>query len=120
MAKLWKGLFYCFWMSDKPLIQQALASELADLLLRINPRVPGDKETRAAARLDAALSFLQGFWVCLVREWSGIDRLRIDKFYLLIRRFVNASFRLMARHGWSEGVVGGVNEILCAERGPMS
>lgn len=107
-------------MSDKPLIQQALASELSDLLLKINPRVQGDKETRAAARLDAALAFLEGFWVALVREWGGIDRLRIDKYYMLIRRVVNASFRLMARHGWSDDAVNGVNEILSAERGPMS
>lgn len=107
-------------MSDKPLVQQALAAELADLILRVNPRVQGDKETRAAARLDAALAFLEGFWICMVREWNGIDRLRIDKFYLLIRRFVNASFRLMARHGWSSEAVQGVNDILSAEKGPMS
>ena len=24
LSKLWKGLFYCFWMSDKPLVQQQL------------------------------------------------------------------------------------------------
>ena len=50
-------------MSDKPLVQQALASELANLLLAIE-------------LTDAALGFLQGFWACMVREWSGIDRLR--------------------------------------------
>ena len=80
MAKLWKGIFYCehaltqtsvlypdsaqgFWMSDKPLVQQALSSELAELLLVI----PSTK---------ASLSFLQGFWESIVREWNGIDRLR--------------------------------------------
>lgn len=52
-----------FWMSDKPLVQQALASELANLLLAIDST-------------GAALGFLQGFWTCMVREWSGIDRLR--------------------------------------------
>ena len=86
MAKLWKGIFYCashrsvcvlsssenivpcvnfagFWMSDKPLVQQALASELAELLLTIS-------DTRSA------LHFLRGFWITLVREWNCIDRLR--------------------------------------------
>ncbi|KAF5388539.1 hypothetical protein D9757_004658 [Collybiopsis confluens] len=63
MAKLWKGIFYCFWMSDKPLVQQALASELASLVLCTpNP--------------SSALSFLNGFWETIVREWNGIDRLR--------------------------------------------
>lgn len=106
-----------FWMSDKPLVQQALASELADLVLRINPRTAGD---RAAARLDASLAFLEGFWAALVREWNGIDRLRIDKYYMLIRRYVNASFRLAARAGWSAAAVGGINAILGGEHGPMS
>ncbi|BEJ16512.1 hypothetical protein CspHIS471_0511170 [Cutaneotrichosporon sp. HIS471] len=117
MAKLWKGLFYCFWMSDKPLVQQALATELADLLLRINPRTSGDRD---AARLDASLAFLEGFWTALVREWNGIDRLRIDKYYMLIRRYVNASFRLAARAGWSNAAVEGINAILGSEHGPMS
>jgi ribosomal RNA-processing protein 1 len=63
MAKLWKGIFYCFWMSDKPLVQQALATELADLLL-------------AVGSTNAALAFLRGFWQATVREWNGIDRLR--------------------------------------------
>jgi ribosomal RNA-processing protein 1 len=63
MAKLWKGIFYCFWMSDKPVVQQALAADLAELLLNI-------KDTRAS------LDFLKGFWDMIVREWAGIDRLR--------------------------------------------
>ena len=82
LAKLWKGIFYCacvsslltsdaltltqikgYWMSDKPLVQQALATELAELLLTISSP-------------DAALAFLRAFWEAIVREWSGIDRLR--------------------------------------------
>jgi hypothetical protein len=56
LAKLWKGIFYCtppavyphltrkctycfpkegYWMSDKPLVQQALAAELADTVHNI-------------------------------------------------------------------------------------
>lgn len=50
-------------MSDKPLVQQALASELAELLLIITDT-------------QASLSFLEGFWEATVREWSGLDRLR--------------------------------------------
>jgi len=83
MDKLWKGIFYCrplifeakksigshlraskgFWMSDKPLVQQALATELAEILLAITS-------------MKASLAFLQGFWECTVREWNGIDYLR--------------------------------------------
>uniref|UniRef100_T1JIM9 Uncharacterized protein n=1 Tax=Strigamia maritima TaxID=126957 RepID=T1JIM9_STRMM len=28
MLKLWKGLFYCMWMSDKPLVQEDLATSI--------------------------------------------------------------------------------------------
>ncbi|KAK0450335.1 uncharacterized protein EV420DRAFT_1274843, partial [Desarmillaria tabescens] len=35
LARLWKGIFYCFWMSDKPLIRQAVATELTELVLTI-------------------------------------------------------------------------------------
>jgi len=79
MDKLWKGIFYCksheylhrgeftastgFWMSDKPLVQQALATELADIILAITSP-------------SSSLAFLRGFWEATVREWTGIDRLR--------------------------------------------
>ncbi|TRM66087.1 Nop52-domain-containing protein [Schizophyllum amplum] len=99
MDKLWKGLFYCFWMSDKPLVQQALASELAELVLTIKTTT-------------ASLAFLRGFWDTMCREWSGIDRIRLDKYYMLVRRFVNASFRLLLRTGWDEDVCSEHNEIL--------
>lgn len=50
-------------MSDKPLVQQALAAEIAEIPLTISS-------------LSASLAFLEGFWDAVVREWSGIDRLR--------------------------------------------
>jgi ribosomal RNA-processing protein 1 len=60
-------------MSDKPLVQQALATDLAELLLQIHPsvEVEHDKE-----RFKAAVAFLDGFWRAIVREWEGLDRLR--------------------------------------------
>jgi len=50
-------------MSDKPIVQQALAAELADILLKIPDP-------------SSSLLFLKGFWQTVVREWHGIDRLR--------------------------------------------
>lgn len=84
MRRLWKGLFFCFWMSDKPLVQQRLASDLAGIILDIDPQgsdtqVDGGRQAGGEAsvdRLDCALDFVAGFWEALVREWNGIDRLR--------------------------------------------
>ncbi|KAF8807837.1 Nop52-domain-containing protein [Phlegmacium glaucopus] len=106
MDKLWKGIFYCFWMSDKPLVQQALASELAELILTISSTA-------------ASLAFIRGFWETTVREWNGIDRLRIDKYYMLIRRFTNATFRLFIRVRWDKDACQEYNRILSNEGGPL-
>jgi ribosomal RNA-processing protein 1 len=32
MLRLWKGLYYCFWMSDKPLVQEELAENIGKLI----------------------------------------------------------------------------------------
>lgn len=52
--------------------------------------------------LDVPLSlhYLSVFFTTLRREWSGIDVLRLDKFYLLIRRFVNFSVQLLKKNEW--------------------
>ncbi|KAJ7110043.1 Nop52-domain-containing protein [Mycena epipterygia] len=106
MDKLWKGIFYCFWMSDKPLVQQALASDLAELLLTITS-------------VPSSLSFLSGFWETTVREWNGIDRLRLDKYYMLVRRFVNATFRFLGRAKWDKSACDSCNDMLKREGGPL-
>ena len=110
-------------MSDKPLVQQALASELAELLLII----PSNAES---------IAFLRGFWETIVREWNGIDRLRyaleiclqmlridwfdrMDKYYMLVRRFVNATFRLLVRAKWDKDIVESHTDILTQQGGPL-
>lgn len=50
-------------MSDKPLVQQELSANLAELLLDIPTP-------------DASFDFLRGFWEAIVREWSGLDYIR--------------------------------------------
>jgi ribosomal RNA-processing protein 1 len=44
----------------------------------------------------------------------------MDKFYLLIRRYVNATFRLLARAEWSTDAIAAVNEILGRKGGPLT
>ncbi|KAJ3880835.1 Nop52-domain-containing protein [Lentinula edodes] len=106
MTRLWKGIFYCFWMSDKPLVQQALASELAELVL-------------TTTNSSSKLSFLNGFWETMVREWNGIDRLRLDKYLMLVRRFVNVSFRVLIRQDWDLKICQEYNTILSHQDGPL-
>ena len=39
MMRLWKGLYYCFWMSDKPLIQEELAENISSFISCFNSQV---------------------------------------------------------------------------------
>jgi hypothetical protein len=61
-------------MSDKPLVQQALASDIAELLLKITTT-------------SSSLAFLRGFWETTVREWGGIDRLRCLELSYSLQQF---------------------------------
>lgn len=66
-------------MSDKPLVQQALASDLARLTLDVRPKKPKGENAPAAGRVErfrAAMTYLRGFWEAIVREWSGLDKWR--------------------------------------------
>jgi ribosomal RNA-processing protein 1 len=64
-------------MSDKPLIQQSLARDLAELVLQINTGLEGmTQQEKDLERFEAALGFLDGFWRAMVREWTGVDRYR--------------------------------------------
>ncbi|KAL6958011.1 hypothetical protein U1Q18_041171 [Sarracenia purpurea var. burkii] len=86
MKKLWKGLFYCVWHADKTPVQADLTNRLSSLLLALD--------------LPLSLDYLSVFFVTMRREWTGIDFLRLDKFYLLIRRFLHCSF-LMLKQNYS-------------------
>ncbi|URE05337.1 Nucleolar protein,Nop52 containing protein [Musa troglodytarum] len=84
LAKIWKGLFYCVWHADKLPVQADLASRLAALLESVSAPL--------AAR------YFEAFLLTIRREWSGIDFLRLDKFYLLIRRFLCHAFLLLRKN----------------------
>lgn len=86
MKKLWKGLFYCVWHADKFPVQSELVNRLASLLLHLD--------------LSVAVQYFSVFLLTMRREWSGIDALRLDKFYLLIRRFLHQFFGLLKKHSW--------------------
>ncbi|KAG9242622.1 hypothetical protein BJ878DRAFT_160351 [Calycina marina] len=91
LLKLWKGLFYCMWMSDRPLTQQALATSLADLV--------------AILPAENSIPFLRAFWQTMQREWTNIDVLRMEKFLLLTRRYLGATFKLLKKGKWEEGLI---------------
>ncbi|GAQ77707.1 Nop52 containing protein [Klebsormidium nitens] len=91
LKKVWKGLFYAVWHADKAPVQEELIERVAGLMLSLEA--------------EAARRFLQVFLWTMRREWSGIDRLRLDKFYLLLRTFLRTALEYMHRAHWEARLV---------------
>lgn len=87
-------------MCDRPLPQQQLCADLADLIW-VLPASPQEKkknkkkdgeEEEAGDATSVVVAWLRGFWATMAREWTtGIDVLRMEKFMLLVRRVMGAS-----------------------------
>ncbi|XVF36459.1 hypothetical protein REPUB_Repub19eG0060500 [Reevesia pubescens] len=86
MKRLWKGLFYCVWHADKLPAQSDLIEKLSSVLPKLEP--------------DLSLQYFSVFLLTMRREWTGIDKLRLDKFYLLLRRFLNCFFGMLKKWSW--------------------
>lgn len=85
--RLWKGLFYCMWMSDKPLVQEQLAEDISLLV-------------HCFSTLKESLMFVECFFSEIAADWYGIDQLRLDKFMMLVRRFIRQSLVLVSKTDW--------------------
>lgn len=85
--RIWKGLFFCMWMSDKPLVQEQLAEDLAALVHCFSIPAVG-------------VQFYGTFLELMCLEWFGLDQWRIDKFLMLVRRVTRQMFFLLQRHDW--------------------
>lgn len=82
--KLWKGLYFAMWYCDKPIPQQEFAGNIGKLFSEV-VQEPKLKE------------FHQAFWLIMSKEWPTIDKWRIDKYLMLIRRVIRHQlFRLEA------------------------
>ncbi|CAE7011534.1 hypothetical protein CFE70_002075 [Pyrenophora teres f. teres 0-1] len=98
LLKLWKGLFYCLWMQDKPVLQQRLSRDLASLV--------------STLRTPVVLPFVRAFFLTMSREWSHIEALRLDKYLYLIRQYINASFSFLSKNKWKKNLLEQWNNIM--------
>uniref|UniRef100_A0A8C3VHG1 RRP1B protein n=1 Tax=Catharus ustulatus TaxID=91951 RepID=A0A8C3VHG1_CATUS len=102
LLKIWKGLFYCMWMQDKPLLQEELAANISQLI-------------HVFQNTEARHLFIQTFWQTMNREWNGIDNLRLDKYYMLMRLILRQSFEVLKRNEWDEGLIEPLLQLLMKE-----
>lgn len=90
---VWKGLHYCMWMSDTPLAQEALVDniiKLADCF-----------ESQPASLLN----FLDTFFQTMAKEYSRLDRFRLDKYLMLTRRMLRCLLESLHSKGWRRSSV---------------
>ncbi|KAI5107432.1 ribosomal RNA processing protein 1-like A-like [Silurus meridionalis] len=92
LLKIWKGLFYCLWMQDKPLMQEEISHTISGLIHRFHTT-------------DNQLLYFATFLQTVKREWNGIDRLRMDKFFQLVRFMFRQVFEILKRREWEFSVV---------------
>lgn len=98
MLKVWKGLFYCFWMSDKRPVQSELASKIAKFIGEMEP--------------ERAEQYLKASFDTLAREWTKIDQLRMDKFMMLARKICFEAISYMQARDWAPGTVRALVKVM--------
>lgn len=104
LRKIWKALYFCFWHSDKPKVQADLAERLAGMM-HVMPHHTG-------------WLFVRVFWATMTREWTLIDRLRLDKFYMLMRTFLAHTLQRVGQERWADGEVEAFAAVLGSAGGP--
>lgn len=99
--KLWKGLWFSMWFCDKPIPQQNLAGDLGKLF----------SETVKQKQLK---TFHEGFWVIVHKEWYSIDKWRLDKYLMMVRRVIRHQLFRLRNNAWPEDQVQDFLEVLKA------
>ncbi|KAH8402968.1 hypothetical protein KR222_001689 [Zaprionus bogoriensis] len=91
--RIWKGLYYNVWMSDKPLVQEELAEQLAQLI------------DSFGGNTACSVAYFSAFMRTMCQEWFGIDQWRMDKFLMLVRRMLRYMLRLLKKSKWSPELI---------------
>ncbi|CAL8265907.1 unnamed protein product [Lota lota] len=59
--------------------------------------------------------YLEAFLQTVKREWTGIDRLRMDKFYQLVRFVFRQTFEMLKKREWEASLVNRFLEMLTSQ-----
>lgn len=94
LDRLWKALFYCIWMADR---QQVITRTIQNVL--------------GLADI-AGWPFLSSAFGCLMREWFGIDRHRVDKYYELANAAVSKSIAMVLEKKTNESFTDNLDMML--------
>ncbi|KAH8412309.1 hypothetical protein KR009_001148 [Drosophila setifemur] len=98
--RIWKGLYYNMWMSDKPLVQEELAEQLAQMVDSFD------------GNTSCSLAYFSAFMRTMCQEFFGIDQWRMDKFLMLVRRMLRYVLRLLKHSKWSPELIAAFNNSM--------
>lgn len=98
--RIWKGLYYTMWMSDKPLVQEELAEQLAQMVDSFD------------GNTACSLAYFSAFMRTMCQEFFGIDQWRMDKFLMLVRRMLRYVLRLLKQSKWSAELITDFNNSM--------
>ncbi|KAH8583196.1 NNP-1 Nop52 [Cryptosporidium sp. chipmunk genotype I] len=84
MLKIWKGLYYSMWLSDKVLIQREIAVSISRLQKRFDVK-------------ENLFSFIEEFYLMMRFRWDGMDHYRMDKFVFLQRTMLAESLDILSK-----------------------
>nr|CAD2192211.1 unnamed protein product [Meloidogyne enterolobii] len=79
LDRLCKGLHYALWMQDKMLLQEELADNILQLLGLLKDQ-------------NQIFEFVKALLFTLSKEWPKIDRWRMDKFLMFLRKIIRVLF----------------------------
>ena len=82
--KLWKGTLYGFWLCDGEFKQH----EMAELMAGLIHAVKGSSENPH----ELPIAFLRAFFDELFETWPKLDRHRMDKYLMLVRKVMQQAF----------------------------
>ncbi|CAI4227758.1 unnamed protein product [Auanema sp. JU1783] len=91
MTRLTQGLHYVLWMQDKMLLQEELSDNICSFFMNF--------ETDQERQLFVKCSFTS-----LAKSWHNIDKWRVDKFLLHLRKLIFQLFKHLASIKWKKAL----------------
>ncbi len=74
-----------------------------------------DEETKHCRGAHLSALYVRTYLRTLTREWSNMDKYRIDKFYTLTRLMLRESYRYAASRHWNLGIIRLFNDAIFEE-----
>jgi ribosomal RNA-processing protein 1 len=72
IKRIWEGLFFMIWHSDKPLYQKECCEKIAEIMSKIDGQ-------------ENKQNWFEAFLYIFNSHWDRVDNFRIDKYLMFIR-----------------------------------